>query len=167
MKIIKKKKKKGVRDSKLKKSELIMEKRDLYKQISELRKDLKEYESKAIVGIIKSCDVIFSTLTGVYSRQLKHYLRVMNSSSTGGECAFDLCIIDEAAQGLEVACWIPMMLAKKTILAGDHKQLPPTIKSNRSAHTLEHTLFDRAYRKFTVEKSTSVFFLPFVFFFFT
>lgn len=70
---------------------------------------------------------------------------------------FDCVIIDEAAQALEAVCWIPILKAKrKIILAGDHLQLPPTIKSanedlpaalkkdkKASPQTLEVTLFDR------------------------
>ncbi|MCI7400615.1 MAG: AAA domain-containing protein [Prevotella sp.] len=42
---------------------------------------------------------------------------------------FGTLFIDEAAQALEAACWIPMRRATRVILAGDHCQLPPTIKS--------------------------------------
>lgn len=42
---------------------------------------------------------------------------------------FDVVIIDEASQALEAQCWVPLLSAKKVILAGDHLQLPPTIKS--------------------------------------
>jgi ATP-dependent RNA/DNA helicase IGHMBP2 len=42
-------------------------------------------------------------------------------------------VIDEAGQAIEPACWIPLVKAKKVILAGDHCQLPPTIKSNEAA----------------------------------
>jgi AAA domain/R3H domain len=57
---------------------------------------------------------------------------------------FDLVIIDEAAQALEAACWIPALLGKRLVLAGDHKQLPPTIKSSAAAAAgLGLTLFDR------------------------
>jgi len=41
---------------------------------------------------------------------------------------FDLIIIDECGQGLEVSCWIPLLKGKRAVLAGDHKQLPPTIQ---------------------------------------
>lgn len=47
------------------------------------------------------------------------------------ETHFDLVVIDECAQALEASCWIPLLKAPKCILAGDHKQLPPTIISNR------------------------------------
>ncbi|KAG1079387.1 hypothetical protein G6F42_023794 [Rhizopus arrhizus] len=42
---------------------------------------------------------------------------------------FDVVIIDEATQALEAECWIALLKAKKAILAGDHLQLPPTIKT--------------------------------------
>lgn len=42
---------------------------------------------------------------------------------------FGTLFIDEAAQALEAACWIPMRRASRVILAGDHCQLPPTVKS--------------------------------------
>ncbi len=42
---------------------------------------------------------------------------------------FGTLFIDEAAQALEAACWIPMRRACRVILAGDHCQLPPTVKS--------------------------------------
>jgi DNA polymerase alpha-associated DNA helicase A len=41
--------------------------------------------------------------------------------------AFDVVIIDEATQALEAVCWVPIFKAKKLILAGDPKQLPPTV----------------------------------------
>jgi DNA polymerase alpha-associated DNA helicase A len=71
---------------------------------------------------------------------------------------FDVVIIDEASQALEAQCWVPLLHAKKVVLAGDHLQLPPTIKSLNSktnakdkkdqegvikGMTLETTLFDR------------------------
>lgn len=44
---------------------------------------------------------------------------------------FDLVVIDECAQAVEASCWIPLLKAPKCILAGDHKQLPPTIISHK------------------------------------
>ena len=46
---------------------------------------------------------------------------------------FHTVVIDEAGQALEPACWIPILKAQKLILAGDHCQLAPTIKSNEAA----------------------------------
>lgn len=42
---------------------------------------------------------------------------------------FDVVVIDECAQALEASCWVPLLKARKCVLAGDHKQLPPTIVS--------------------------------------
>ncbi|MBX2897080.1 MAG: AAA family ATPase [Cyclobacteriaceae bacterium] len=61
---------------------------------------------------------------------------------------FKTVFIDEAAQSLEAACWIPMLRAQRVILAGDHCQLPPTIKSNEAAKAgLAITLFERGIEK--------------------
>ena len=61
---------------------------------------------------------------------------------------FKTAFIDEAAQSLEAACWIPMLRAHRIILAGDHCQLPPTIKSNEAAKAgLAITLFERGIEK--------------------
>ncbi|KAK2493623.1 hypothetical protein MC885_008398, partial [Smutsia gigantea] len=46
---------------------------------------------------------------------------------------FDVVVIDECAQALEASCWIPLLRARKCILAGDHKQLPPTTVSHKAA----------------------------------
>jgi DNA polymerase alpha-associated DNA helicase A len=45
---------------------------------------------------------------------------------------FDVVLIDEASQALEAQCWVPLLNAKKVVLAGDHLQLPPTVKSSHS-----------------------------------
>lgn len=42
---------------------------------------------------------------------------------------FDMVVIDECAQAVEASCWVPLLKASKCVLAGDHKQLPPTIIS--------------------------------------
>lgn len=57
---------------------------------------------------------------------------------------FATLFIDEAAQALEAACWIPIRKASRVILAGDHCQLPPTIKSLAAMHGgLDKTLMER------------------------
>lgn len=58
---------------------------------------------------------------------------------------FITAFIDEAAQALEPATWIPLLRAQRVILAGDHQQLPPTIKSNEAARNgLARTLFEKS-----------------------
>ncbi len=57
---------------------------------------------------------------------------------------FKTVFIDEAAQALEPACWIPILKAGRVIFAGDHCQLPPTIKSFEAAREgLAETLFEK------------------------
>jgi len=56
--------------------------------------------------------------------------------------------IDEAAQALEPATWIPLLRCHRVILAGDHQQLPPTIKSNEAARAgLAKTLFEKVIQR--------------------
>ncbi len=54
-------------------------------------------------------------------------------------------VIDEAGQSIEPACWIPVLKARKLVMAGDHFQLPPTIKSAEAARDgLEITLLEKS-----------------------
>ncbi|MBZ0244443.1 MAG: IGHMBP2 family helicase, partial [Cyclobacteriaceae bacterium] len=56
--------------------------------------------------------------------------------------------VDEAAQALEPACWIPICRAERVIFAGDHFQLPPTIKSREAANNgLAETLFEKCIKR--------------------
>ncbi|SFX80076.1 AAA domain-containing protein [Cytophaga hutchinsonii] len=50
-----------------------------------------------------------------------------------GKEKFDTLIFDESGQTMEPMCWIPIQKVKKVILAGDHLQLPPTVKSDEAA----------------------------------
>jgi superfamily I DNA and/or RNA helicase len=53
-------------------------------------------------------------------------------------------VIDEAGQAIEPACWIPILKAEKVVMAGDHYQLPPTIKSVEAAKEgLQTTLMEK------------------------
>ncbi|WP_276366056.1 IGHMBP2 family helicase [Chryseolinea sp. H1M3-3] len=61
---------------------------------------------------------------------------------------FQTVFIDEAAQALEPACWIPLLRTHRAIFAGDHQQLPPTIKSNAAARDgLAITLFEKGIQR--------------------
>ncbi|KAL4145980.1 hypothetical protein PRNP1_011853 [Phytophthora ramorum] len=95
------------------------------------RKEIREREQKVVGDIVQHSNVVFATNVGAASKLLKGV-------------TFDLVIIDEAAQALEASCWVPILKAKRCVLAGDHLQLPPTIKSKTAAAKgLEVTLFDR------------------------
>jgi DNA polymerase alpha-associated DNA helicase A len=82
--------------------------------------------------VVRTAKVHLATLHGSGGREL--------ASRT-----WDVVIIDEASQALEAQTWIPLLGAKKVILAGDHLQLPPTVKSAGKGEKspLEITLFDR------------------------
>lgn len=73
--------------------------------------------------------VVCSTLTGVHGHQLQ-------------KLEFDVVIIDEAAQALEVASWGALLKGKKAILAGDHLQLPPTIISQEATRKVRESVTD-------------------------
>ena len=61
---------------------------------------------------------------------------------------FRTAFIDEAAQALEPASWIPLLRTQRIIFAGDHQQLPPTIKSNEAARLgLAVTLFEKGIER--------------------
>jgi DNA polymerase alpha-associated DNA helicase A len=122
------------------------ERKAIYGDLKELRKEFKERERKCVDNLVRSSKVVLATLHGAGGFQLK-------------DEQFDVVIIDEASQALEAQCWVPLLVAKKVVLAGDHLQLPPTIKSLNSkaksestgqdadgvikGMTLETTLFDR------------------------
>ena len=56
---------------------------------------------------------------------------------------FDVVVVDEAAQALEAACWIPILKGRRCVLAGDHLQLPPVVVTPGDGG-LNVTLFERA-----------------------
>ncbi|KAM6926855.1 DNA-binding protein SMUBP-2 [Lycodopsis pacificus] len=94
------------------------------REIGELRKELKSREATAIAQILKRADVVLSTNTGAGGEGPLKYLPAEH---------FDWVVIDECAQALESSCWIALLRARKCVLAGDYKQLPPTIKSQKAA----------------------------------
>ncbi|KAH3678494.1 hypothetical protein WICMUC_001511 [Wickerhamomyces mucosus] len=131
---------------KIKKTRSYKEKRAIWTNVKELKKELKVREKKITDQLILRAKVIVATLHGSSSREL---LNLYNSNP--GIKIFDTLIIDEVSQSLEPQCWIPLINhyksdIKKLILAGDNKQLPPTIKLDKNDKVkaqLETTLFDR------------------------
>ncbi len=109
-------------------------------RISRLRDRATELEILINEDLFSSARVIASTLVSSNHRIL-----------TGRR--FSTLFIDEAAQALEAACWIAIRKADRVILAGDHCQLPPTIKCIEAARGgLDHTLME----KIVAVKPTSV-----------
>lgn len=94
------------------------ERRVIYGDLKELRKEFRERESKCVDNLVRESKVVLATLHGAGGHQLKNQ-------------QFDVVVIDEASQALEAQCWVPLLSASKAILAGDHLQLPPTIKSSK------------------------------------
>ncbi|RHY35962.1 hypothetical protein DYB38_011316 [Aphanomyces astaci] len=96
-----------------------------------LRKEIREREQNVVADIIQHSDVVFATNAGAATKLLR-------------KVVFDVVVIDEAAQALEASCWIPLLRARRCVLAGDHHQLPPTIQSQSAKRQgLGLTLFDR------------------------
>ncbi|NXI69618.1 SMBP2 protein, partial [Anseranas semipalmata] len=110
--------------AKTKKAEDKGERSHFLSEIKALRKELKEREETAMTAALTHASVVLATNTGASSDGPLKLLP---------ENHFDLVVIDECAQALEASCWIPLLKARKCILAGDHKQLPPTIISHKAA----------------------------------
>ncbi|GAA5996337.1 hypothetical protein JCM5350_005702 [Sporobolomyces pararoseus] len=96
--------------------------------VRELRKDMRKRLNRVEKEVLRDKMLVFSTTHGAGSKVLDRLDQ------------FDVVIIDEAAQATEPACWIPIMRGKKLILAGDHLQLPPTLKSISSSSPSSTTL---------------------------
>lgn len=91
-------------------------------------------QEQVIEEILADSRVLCCTNVGAADRIFHRYLPKQ---------MFDLVVIDECGQALEVSCWIPLLKAKRVLLAGDHKQLPPTIQGNETS-LLSYTLFSRS-----------------------
>lgn len=104
-------------------------------EVKALKADADVLEFYITNNLIDKSDVIASTLVGS-----SHY--VLRGRK------FKSVFIDEAAQSLEPACWIPLLKAERVIFAGDHQQLPPTIKSFEAAKAgLAETLMEKCIKR--------------------
>lgn len=110
-----------VKQASIRKTRNARERRQVYTELKELRKEYRERERGCVDNLVKGSNVVLATLHGAGGFHLK-----------GQE--FDAVIVDEASQALEAQCWVPLLWVKasKLVLAGDHLQLPPTIKSLNS-----------------------------------
>ncbi|OOQ61695.1 AAA domain-containing protein [Mucilaginibacter pedocola] len=120
----------------------------LFDEAHRIMKEVAKIEQFVIDDLAEKAQVITATLVGC-----NHY--------TVRDKKYHTVVIDEAGQALEPACWIPILKAEKLIMAGDHFQLPPTIKSETAArnglsttllekcaitHTTAVTLLEEQYR---------------------
>lgn len=103
----------------------------LFDEAHKIMKEVGSVEQYAIDDILSKAQVITATLVGA-----NHY--------TVRNLKYKTVVIDEAGQALEPACWIPILKAEKVVLAGDHFQLAPTIKSSEAAKNgLATTLLEK------------------------
>ena len=106
----------------------------LFDEAHKIMKEVGNTEQYIIDDIVSKTQVVTATLVGA-----NHY--------TIRNLEYNTVVIDEAGQALEPACWIPILKAKKVILAGDHCQLSPTIKSNEAAKSgLSETLLEKCIK---------------------
>jgi superfamily I DNA and/or RNA helicase len=102
-----------------------------HQKMERLKERATELELRINAQLFGEARVIACTLVGAANRLLD------------GQ-KFSTLFIDEAAQALEAACWIPIRRVSRVILAGDHCQLPPTVKSYAALKAgLGKTLMER------------------------
>ncbi len=104
---------------------------EIQEEVDELFDQIESLEDKAVEEVIEDADVVCTTNSSSASRALE-------------DKEFDLCVIDEATQATEPSCLIPAVKAEKLVMAGDHKQLPPTILNEKAKKEgLSETMFER------------------------
>ena len=111
------------------------QRRLLMQEAKSLKSDADMLEFHIINDLLQKTQAICSTLVGASHPVLR------------GK-RYQTAFIDEAAQALEPACWIPLLRCQRVIFAGDHQQLPPTIKSIEAGRAgLARTLFEKGIEK--------------------
>lgn len=109
--------------------------KDIHQKISRLKDRAEEIEMKISSSLFNEARVVSCTLVGSANKLLVGH-------------KFSTLFIDEAAQALEAACWIAIRRADRVIFAGDHQQLPPTIKCYEALREgLGKTLMERIAEK--------------------
>lgn len=104
------------------------------KDVDELHNAIKDLENNIIHDIVDKSDVILSTNSSAALEAIE-------------KTKFNIAIVDEASQATIPSVLIPIAKAQKFVLAGDHKQLPPTIISSKALE-LEDTLFEELINKY-------------------
>ncbi|MGV8880346.1 MAG: AAA domain-containing protein [Sphingobacteriaceae bacterium] len=103
----------------------------LFSEAHKIIKEVETAEQYIMDSLISKAQIITATLVGACHYSVR-------------DLRYHTVVIDEAGQALEPACWIPILKAKKLIMAGDHCQLAPTIKSAEAAKGgLDTTLFEK------------------------
>lgn len=100
--------------------------------LSQAANDLERFITE---DVLESVQVITATLVGASHRNIRHL-------------TFETVFIDEAAQALEPSCWIAIAKGERVVLAGDHHQLAPTVKSEKAAREgLRETLLEKCIQR--------------------
>jgi ATP-dependent RNA/DNA helicase IGHMBP2 len=103
----------------------------LFDEAHRVLKEVEQAEQYIFNDLLSRAQVITATLVGASH----HTIRTPR---------YRTVVIDEAGQALEPGCWIPIVKAQKVVFAGDHNQLPPTIKSEEAAREgLSNTLLEK------------------------
>jgi superfamily I DNA and/or RNA helicase len=111
------------------------QRQQLLREASRMKEEAEQLEHYIVADILAKTDVVTSTLVGA-SAQLIRGMR------------FRTVFIDEAAQALEAASWIPILKGERVVFAGDHFQLPPTVKSYEAARQgLGETLMEKCIKR--------------------
>ncbi len=92
----------------------------LFDEARSIMKEVERLERFVLDDVLAKAQVVTATLVGASHYTVRHL-------------QYRTTVIDEAGQALEPACWIPALKAQRLILAGDHCQLPPTVKSDEAA----------------------------------
>jgi ATP-dependent RNA/DNA helicase IGHMBP2 len=103
----------------------------LFDEAHRIMRDVAKIEEFVSEDVISKAQVITATLVGA-----DHY--------TIKKLQFRTVVMDEAGQALEPAAWIPILKTQRVILAGDHLQLPPTVKSQPGGLTTSPTYRDKS-----------------------
>ena len=107
------------------------------REARKLMAEARELEDRAESAVLENAQVICATLTGLESRVLQDW-----SATPDGPRRFDLTVVDEATQSVEPAVYLALLRADRAVLAGDPRQLPPTVLSSE-AQALSVSLFER------------------------
>lgn len=111
------------------------QRREAFREARSMMDHARMLEDYTIDKILSEADVITTTLVSSMSRYIE-------------KRRFQTLFIDEAAQALEPACWIPISKAQRVIFAGDPFQLPPTVKSREAQQQgLSVTLLEKCIKR--------------------
>lgn len=103
-------------------------------KIGHIAQYLEKTQEKVFQEIIENADIVIATNCTTGSPLMERQY-------------FDLAVIDEGSQQVEPSTLIPLIRARRVVIAGDHKQLPPTV-IHRDADALKNTLFARLRKQF-------------------